>query len=172
MLKFWNLVSILKFGKILKFGQNFEIWSKFWNLVEIWSKFWNLVKILKFGQNFEVWLKFWNFVKILKFGQNFEILSKFWKGWLPIAKLNTIGWENYDTCLLLVYFFLISLLLILLLEWYSSPWLSRTCRRWCAEQNHIYCSHYYSDFSIKSDGKEEDLCVSEKTNWGRGNWGG
>ena len=23
-------------------------------------------------------------------------------------------------------------------------------------------SHFYSDFSIKSDGKEQDLCVSEK----------
>ena len=37
MLKFWNLVEILKFG------QTFEIWSKFWNLVEF----------LKFGQNSE-----------------------------------------------------------------------------------------------------------------------
>ena len=63
--------------KIVKFGQNCEIWPKLWNLVnivkfgrnsEIWLKFWNLVKILKFGQNSEIWLKFWNLVKIQKFG--------------------------------------------------------------------------------------------------------
>ena len=30
-------------------------------------------------------------------------------------------------------------------------------------QSKCFYSHFYSDFSIKSDGKEEDLCVSEKT---------
>ena len=31
----------------------------------------------------------------------------------------------------------------------------------CRTKQTFY-SHVYSDFSIKSDGKEEDLCVSEK----------
>ena len=64
--KSWNLV------KILKLGQNLEIWLKSWNLVkilkfgqnsEIWSKSWNLLEILKFGWNPEIWLKSWNLVK-------------------------------------------------------------------------------------------------------------
>ena len=36
-------------------------------------KFLNLVKILKIGQNSEIWSKFRNLVKILKLGQNSEI---------------------------------------------------------------------------------------------------
>ena len=46
----------------MKFCQNYEIWSTFWNLVEI----------LKFNWNCEIWSKFWNLIKLLKFGQNSE----------------------------------------------------------------------------------------------------
>ena len=53
--------------EILKFGRNFKIWSKFYNLVEI----------LKFGRNFKIWSKLWNLVEILKFGRNSEILENF-----------------------------------------------------------------------------------------------
>ena len=84
----------------MKFGSNFEIWLKFWNLVEIfkvgrnseiWSKFWNLVKSLKFGQNFEIWSKFWNLVKILKFVQNSEFLClQIW--YLKIFHLKILNW--------------------------------------------------------------------------------
>ena len=58
-----------KHRKILKFGQNLEVWSKTWNLVAI-LKF---ASILKFGGKPEIWCKSWNLVKILKFGQNSEI---------------------------------------------------------------------------------------------------
>ena len=73
--------------KILKFGENPEIWSKSWNLVkilklgenpEIWWKSWNLVNMLKFGQNPDIQSKYWNLVEILTFGQNPEIWSKSW----------------------------------------------------------------------------------------------
>ena len=41
-----------------------------------------MVKIVKFGQNCEIWSKLWNLVDIVKFGQNSEIWSEFWKfGW-------------------------------------------------------------------------------------------
>ena len=46
-----------------------EYWKKM-------SKLCNLIKIVKFGQNFEIWLKLWNSAKIAIFSQNCEIWSK------------------------------------------------------------------------------------------------
>ena len=79
--KFGNFVKIWKFGKTLKFGPNFEIWLKFWNLVKKTRKckntLWKTFKIFKFGWNFEIWSKFWNLVNVLKFGQNLVEMLKF-----------------------------------------------------------------------------------------------
>ena len=65
----WNLV------KIVKFGQNFEIWPNLWNFwqnSEIWLKlpiwlWFGLVEIVKIGKNCEIWSKLWNLVEIVKF---------------------------------------------------------------------------------------------------------
>ena len=61
------------FGIILKFVRN----SNFGQNSEIWPKFWNLAEILKFGRNSEIWPKVWNLADILKLGRNSEICPKF-----------------------------------------------------------------------------------------------